>query len=91
MWWIGFHAVLFWFLFWDFYVNTYLARSSAGRKKRKDGGSDNSSNFFACTQTEAFINGINRELDELHESSKANGYTSSVMKESKDRKEGKDL
>lgn len=85
MWWIGFHAVLFWFLFADFYVNTYLARSG---KKRKDGGDKT---FFACTQTEAFINGINRELDELHESSKANGYTSSVMKESKDRKEGKDL
>lgn len=90
MWWIGFHAVLFWFLFADFYINTYLARSG---KKRKDGsiaGGDNP--FFACTQTEAFINGINRELDELHESSKANGYTSSVMKESKDKKkEGKDL
>ncbi|XP_015909961.1 very long chain fatty acid elongase AAEL008004 [Parasteatoda tepidariorum] len=24
MWWIGFHAVLFWFLFADFYKNTYL-------------------------------------------------------------------
>lgn len=23
MWWIGFHAVLFWFLFWDFYKNAY--------------------------------------------------------------------
>ena len=26
MWWIGFHAVLFWFLFWDFFVHTYRGR-----------------------------------------------------------------
>ncbi|XP_076347005.1 very long chain fatty acid elongase AAEL008004-like isoform X2 [Tachypleus tridentatus] len=31
MWWIGFHAVLFWFLFWDFYKNAY------GKSKKKDG------------------------------------------------------
>ncbi|PRD26658.1 UNVERIFIED_CONTAM: Elongation of very long chain fatty acids protein [Trichonephila clavipes] len=29
MWWIGFHAILFWFLFADFYKNTY------GRKRAK--------------------------------------------------------
>lgn len=26
MWWIGFHAIMFWFLFWDFYKNTYFAK-----------------------------------------------------------------
>lgn len=26
MWWIGFHAVLFWFLFWDFFVVSYTSR-----------------------------------------------------------------
>lgn len=26
MWWIGFHAVLFWFLFWDFFVISYTNR-----------------------------------------------------------------
>lgn len=31
MWWIGFHAVLFWFLFWDFYKNAYRRpRTRAG-------------------------------------------------------------
>lgn len=34
MWWIGFHAVLFWFLFWDFFVYTY-----GGGKRRKSSSS----------------------------------------------------
>ena len=46
MWWIGFHAVLFWFLFWDFFVYTYSA-------KRKN-------NFFSCSQgTEQVIQSMN--------------------------------
>lgn len=31
MWWIGFHAVLFWFLFADFYKNTYGKRGSRSK------------------------------------------------------------
>ncbi|EEC10235.1 conserved hypothetical protein, partial [Ixodes scapularis] len=30
MWWIGFHAIMFWFLFWDFYKNTYFAKRLKG-------------------------------------------------------------
>ncbi|RWS13411.1 elongation of very long chain fatty acids protein-like protein, partial [Dinothrombium tinctorium] len=56
MWWIGFHAILFWFLFWDFYKNTYLSRKLE-EKKKKNGVSH--ANFFACSQTESFINGMN--------------------------------
>ena len=32
MWWIGFHAVLFWFLFWDFYKSAYRGAPSSGQK-----------------------------------------------------------
>ncbi|RWS29147.1 elongation of very long chain fatty acids protein-like protein [Leptotrombidium deliense] len=52
MWWIGFHAVLFWFLFWDFYKNAYL-KSSLKRSSN--------STFFACAQTESLLNGMNGE------------------------------
>ncbi|XP_076307424.1 very long chain fatty acid elongase AAEL008004-like isoform X2 [Tachypleus tridentatus] len=32
IWWIGFHAVLFWFLFWDFYKNAYKKPRSHFKK-----------------------------------------------------------
>jgi hypothetical protein len=70
MWWIGFHAVLFWFLFWDFYKNTYLAKRSALREGKK---ASNGTAFFACSQTESFINGIHK--DEQHAiSNGSNGH-----------------
>ncbi|XP_013794017.2 elongation of very long chain fatty acids protein AAEL008004-like [Limulus polyphemus] len=34
MWWIGFHAILFWFLFWDFYKNTYKKPRSYLKKNK---------------------------------------------------------
>lgn len=34
MWWIGFHAIMFWFLFWDFYKNTYFAKRLKGAAVR---------------------------------------------------------
>lgn len=37
MYWIGFHAVLFWFLFADFYKNAYRKNMAASKKKREDG------------------------------------------------------
>ena len=47
MWWIGFHAVLFWFLFWDFFVYTYSA------KKKQ---------FFSCSQgTDSMIRSMDHE------------------------------
>ncbi|KAI1280912.1 putative protein for very long chain fatty acid elongation [Halotydeus destructor] len=55
MWWIGFHAILFWFLFWDFYKTTYAKRSANASSGKPQ------SSFLACTPTEAFINGMNDE------------------------------
>lgn len=37
MWWIGFHAVLFWFLFADFYKNTYGKRAAFKSKASLNG------------------------------------------------------
>lgn len=46
MWWIGAHAVLFWFLFWDFYKQAYIKRT----------------NFFACTPAQtSLLNGMNQD------------------------------
>lgn len=49
MWWIGFHAVLFWFLFADFYKHTY------GRKRAKAAVNGKSQ----LQNGEAKMNGIN--------------------------------
>jgi len=35
MWWIGFHAVLFWFLFYDFYKNSYSKRPRKTSSERQ--------------------------------------------------------
>ena len=71
MWWIGFHAVLFWFLFWDFYKNTDLVRRAAAKKHTNGVNStNNTSTFLACSPTESFINGMNNEA---HENNHANG------------------
>jgi hypothetical protein len=34
MWWIGFHAVLFWFLFYDFFYTSYTKRTAAAAAKK---------------------------------------------------------
>ena len=62
--WIGSHAVLFWFLFWDFFKKTYLTSSS-----RRD---SQVSKFPVCFgQTDTLIGLIN---------SKSNGGTNGVVK-----------
>jgi len=57
MWWIGFHAVLFWFLFWDFYKTTYFGRRT---KNASNGHTNGKASFLACTPTETLINGMNK-------------------------------
>ena len=54
MWWIGFHAILFWFLFMDFYKNTYS-------HKKQEVKSLN--HFMACSQTEKLLNGFNKDYE----------------------------
>lgn len=36
MWWIGFHAVLFWFLFYDFYKNAYKMKQCSNKSNKTD-------------------------------------------------------
>ncbi|XP_054719369.1 elongation of very long chain fatty acids protein 7-like [Uloborus diversus] len=42
MFWIGFHAVLFWFLFYDFYKNAYQKKKIIASKALKNGSSPKS-------------------------------------------------
>jgi len=56
MWWIGFHAVLFWFLFADFYRNAYSAR-----RAKREAESRARSAFFCCSSTGAFVEGMNSD------------------------------
>ncbi|KAI1280910.1 putative protein for very long chain fatty acid elongation [Halotydeus destructor] len=94
MWWIGFHAVLFWFLFWDFYKNTYLVRKNAAKGADKGDCKGKPSAFFACSQTESFLNGMNSELNGLsRRKGEKDSYSKSVKKGYTNGKEtnGKDL
>jgi len=63
MWWIGFHAVLFWFLFADFYKNTYgkaRARAAAAKNgKTMNGQTMNGSNGY-CNGNGVQANGVHK-------------------------------
>ena len=61
MWWIGFHAVLFWFLFYDFYQTSYSKTSKTGLKKKV---------LFQCDQP----NGLELASSNKPKDSIANGY-----------------
>lgn len=94
MWWIGFHAIMFWFLFWDFYKASYLGKRSASQTKKRPLA------FLACSPTESFLNQENdeRELDieirrrVVEKNGKSNGY-SKELQQSRNGVElnGKDL
>jgi hypothetical protein len=73
--WIGSHAILFWFLFWDFFKKTYLSsksRSSASRQtvNGKRNGSASYGPLSACCPTEQLLNLMNGE-DEDGKSAKS--------------------
>lgn len=95
MWWIGFHAVLFWFLFWDFFVNTYNNHKNRGLGKAASSSAGvpqpGPATFFSCSQgTESFINSMNDEEEAERRGGKSellNGFRSQVdhsLKGSKD-------
>lgn len=65
MWWIGFHAILFWFLFMDFYKSAY-SKNEAGKCRPS---------FLACSPTEMFVNDFNKRVVNKNESLDKNGYT----------------
>ena len=73
MWWIGFHAVLFWFLFWDFYVNTYLPRAKGPWKQQVK-----LSKFLCNGETAAFLKNEahDRAEDEASSNLKSNNQAS---------------
>ncbi|XP_076341740.1 very long chain fatty acid elongase AAEL008004-like [Tachypleus tridentatus] len=55
MWWIGFHAVLFWFLFWDFYKNAY------GKPKKMETTLSNGNKHMANGKANGIVNGLIKE------------------------------
>lgn len=62
--WIGSHAILFWFLFWDFFKKTYLTSSKGAREgqgKKANGLVKNghAPTQFACSPTETLLNCMN--------------------------------
>jgi len=85
MWWIGFHAVLFWFLFWDFFVYTY---SAANRRKKQ-------AFFSCCPGTDSMITSMNETSvsnGTVIEGKDGNiRYRTSVIERNVQMKEGKDL
>jgi hypothetical protein len=79
MWWIGFHAVLFWFLFWDFYKTSYLTKRQATQSNKRPTA------FLACSPTEIFLNGENdertlRDSVTKRHNGQANGKTNGYSK-----------
>lgn len=59
--WIGSHAVLFWFLFWDFFKKTYLSSSTSSNKSSVNGEvAQHRSKFPVCFgQTDTLIGLLN--------------------------------
>lgn len=78
MWWIGFHAVLFWFLFWDFYKNTYLVRRRQTKLQNGEKQNKKQQAFFGCSQTETFINDMNTESSVYRRKNSGTSYSNTV-------------
>lgn len=78
MWWIGFHAVLFWFLFADFYKNTYgKVKSSKAAMNGKTIHSESKANG-----TNGYCNGNGMKANGFHKSNGvvSNGTTNGYVK-----------
>ncbi|KFM65625.1 Elongation of very long chain fatty acids protein, partial [Stegodyphus mimosarum] len=79
MWWIGFHAVLFWFLFADFYKNTYGRKKIAAAKAKLElNGSATYMNGSAKANGVA-TNGYCNGTQKLNGVCKQNGVNGVVM------------
>jgi elongation of very long chain fatty acids protein 7 len=83
MWWIGFHAVLFWFLFWDFYKNAYRNTPSS-KTTRPNLGS------MCSLDYEQLSNGHQKNGTILSNGNK-NNYSNGIHKEHKNGIKFKDL
>lgn len=58
MYWIGFHAVLFWFLFADFYKNAYRKKTLASKDEALTNGKSQS-----LPLKNGYINGYNNGIN----------------------------
>lgn len=98
MWWIGFHAVMFWFLFADFYKNAYLAKKQARARQangKANGGKANGAITNGIGEKNGFLNGY-CSLNGLHDwedkkdrpesNGKSNGNPDGVLTRAKARK-----
>ncbi|XP_013780268.2 elongation of very long chain fatty acids protein AAEL008004-like [Limulus polyphemus] len=76
MWFIGFHAVLFWFLFWDFYKKAYKKPGSRFKKCENDSCDESlKSNNIRNT------NGVHKKEMKIHENGANTKNGIKVMKE----------
>lgn len=76
MWWIGFHAVLFWFLFADFYKNTY--GKSHARSKAAMNGSYTMNGDAKLNGANGYCNGNGvHKTNGVVKNGSTNGYTKS--------------
>lgn len=94
MWWIGFHAVLFWFLFADFYKNTYGKKRAStykngivlNGKSHMSNGNGHLTNGHAVSNgvangvTKGVIsNGIKKTAEKVYQNGVSNGHTNGII------------
>lgn len=74
MWWIGFHAVLFWFLFYDFFYNSYSQRVARQAKKLAAANGTNGVSSNGKSVDKVHSNGTVK-LEENGQAKIANGHS----------------
>ena len=74
MWWIGFHAVLFWFLFYDFFYNSYSQRIARQAKKLAAANGTNGVSSNGKNVNKAHSNGAIK-TDENGQATVLNGHS----------------
>ncbi|OQR79433.1 elongation of very long chain fatty acids protein-like [Tropilaelaps mercedesae] len=76
MWWIGFHAVMFWFLFADFYKNAYLKSSTNWKSMASAKSTVQSieSKNNKINENGKFVVSVNGSISKNEENKFLNGY-----------------
>ncbi|GFR06632.1 elongation of very long chain fatty acids protein AAEL008004 [Trichonephila clavata] len=75
MFWIGFHAVLFWFLFAEFYKNSYQKGKSKDKMKA-NGDASSVKNGYKLNSGHSYSNGYTNGCSTKNVYTNGNGYTS---------------
>ncbi|GIY18353.1 hypothetical protein CEXT_36261 [Caerostris extrusa] len=60
MYWIGFHAVLFWFLFAEFYKNAYKKRKDKAKELKEKQEASPVKNGYKLTNGHSYSNGYTK-------------------------------